>query len=139
LVWFKQASSYNAPINRSILLQKANDFGEKLEDFKATDGWLTRWKALFIKDFMEKNKILMSRQLTTGYKLIGKLLNTYSPEDIFNTDETGLYYRATPDYFMIFKNDPASVGKKVKDRIYSSVNLQYDGKNKDEAISNRKE
>jgi hypothetical protein len=45
LVLFKQASSYRTPINHSILLQKANDFGEKLEeDFKATDGWLTRWK-----------------------------------------------------------------------------------------------
>jgi hypothetical protein len=38
LVWFKQAISYNAPINCSILLQKANDFGGKLEeDFKATN------------------------------------------------------------------------------------------------------
>jgi predicted transcriptional regulator len=36
LVWFKQISSYNAPINRSILLQKANDLGEKLEDFRVT-------------------------------------------------------------------------------------------------------
>jgi hypothetical protein len=44
LVWFKQASCYIASINRSILLQKANDVGGKLEDFKATDGWLTRWK-----------------------------------------------------------------------------------------------
>jgi hypothetical protein len=31
LVWFKQAGSYNAPINCSILLQKkASDFSEKL-------------------------------------------------------------------------------------------------------------
>jgi transcriptional regulator with XRE-family HTH domain len=43
LVWFKQASSHNASINRSILFQQASDFGEKSEDFKATDGWLTRW------------------------------------------------------------------------------------------------
>jgi hypothetical protein len=39
LVWFKQAISYNAPINHSILLWKAKDFGEKFEgDFKATNG-----------------------------------------------------------------------------------------------------
>jgi hypothetical protein len=39
LVWFKQATSHNKPINNSILLQKANDFGEKLEEyFKETDG-----------------------------------------------------------------------------------------------------
>jgi hypothetical protein len=76
LVWFKQVSSYNAPISHSILLQKANNFGEKLEDFKATNGWLTRWKErhnIVYKNFTEKNKILMARQLTTSYKLIGKL------------------------------------------------------------------
>jgi transcriptional regulator with XRE-family HTH domain len=79
LVWFRQGSSYNAPINHSILLQKkkANDFGGKLEkDFKATDGWLTdgrRHMALFIKNFMEENTTLMARQLSTGYKLIRKL------------------------------------------------------------------
>jgi hypothetical protein len=44
-------------------------------------------------------------------------LRTAGPEDIFNTDETALYYTATPDYYMIFKNASASAGKKVKDII----------------------
>jgi hypothetical protein len=121
LVWFKQASSYNAPINHFILLQKANDFGQKLkEDFKATDGWLTRWKE---KDSIIYRKLHEEKQdcdgsatgnwLQTEWKT---LLNTYSPDDIFNTDETGLYYGDTPNYCMIFKNDSASAGKKVRDR-----------------------
>jgi hypothetical protein len=51
--------------------------------------------------------------LQTDWKTV---LKTFSPEDIFNTDKTGLYYRATPDYCMIFKNASACAGKKVKDR-----------------------
>jgi hypothetical protein len=39
----KQARS-NAPLNCNILLPKANDYGENLQDFKATDRWLTGWK-----------------------------------------------------------------------------------------------
>jgi hypothetical protein len=48
-VWLKQPTSYNAPTTHSILLQKAYDFGDKLEDFKvkATDGWLTSWKETY--------------------------------------------------------------------------------------------
>lgn len=36
----------NASINRGILIEKANCLAKKLgeEDFRATDGWLTRWK-----------------------------------------------------------------------------------------------
>jgi hypothetical protein len=45
------------------------------------------------------------------------VLNTYSPENIFNTDETGLYYKATLDYCLIFKIASACAGKKDKDRI----------------------
>jgi hypothetical protein len=59
LVWFKQASSCNAPINCSILLQKkVSDCGGKL-DFKVTNGRLTRRRdmALFMKNFMEDNSI----------------------------------------------------------------------------------
>ncbi len=38
----------NAPINRSILMQRANNLAKKLgkKDFKATDRWLTRWKEM---------------------------------------------------------------------------------------------
>ena len=43
-MWFKQASAMNAPINRSILMTKANDLAKKMGEinFNATDGWLTR-------------------------------------------------------------------------------------------------
>jgi hypothetical protein len=88
LVWFKQASSYNAPLSHSILLQKANDFGEKLEeDFKATNGWLTRWKErhgiVYKKLHGEKQDSdgsAADNWLQTDWKTV---LNTYSPEQRF--------------------------------------------------------
>ena len=52
--------------------------------------------------------------LKTSWKTVAE---TYNPEDIFNTDETALYYRATPDHCMVLKNSSASAGKKLKDRI----------------------
>jgi hypothetical protein len=100
--------------NRSILLKKANDFGEKLEDFKAADGWLTRLK---VRHGIVYKKLHGEEQDTDGSAAdnwlqtdLKTVLNTYGPDDIFNTDETGLYYRATPGYCMSFKNASASAG-----------------------------
>ena len=45
-VWYTQAMSLNVPINRGILMDKANKLAKEMgEDlFVATDGWFTRWK-----------------------------------------------------------------------------------------------
>jgi hypothetical protein len=121
LVWFKQASFYNTPINHSILLQKASDFGEKFEeDFKATNGWLTRWKD---RHGIVYKKLHREKQDSDGLAADNWLQTDWKLENIFKTDETGLYYRATPDYSMIFKKASASAGKKVTDKI--TVLLTY--------------
>ncbi|KAF2891782.1 hypothetical protein ILUMI_14391 [Ignelater luminosus] len=45
LIWFRQASSMNAPINRAILIQKGNELARKMRvNIDITHGWLTRWK-----------------------------------------------------------------------------------------------
>ena len=141
-LWFKQASSFNAPINCSILLQKANDFAEKLnEDFKATDGWLTRWKErhsiVYKKTSWRETRCQFpaaENWMKTSWKTVAE---TYNPADILNTGETALYYRATPDHCMVLKNSSASAGKKLKDRI--TLNLSYDGNYQVEAVGYRQE
>jgi hypothetical protein len=66
LIWFKQASSYNAPINRSICYKKPMILVKNYKKiFKATDVWLTRWKerhGIVHKKLLEKNKILVAQR-----------------------------------------------------------------------------
>lgn len=122
LHWFKQNSLFGAPINRGILLQKADDFGKAMNiDFKASDGWLTRWKErhgiIFKKLHGEKldcNNNAAEDWLATTWSSIKE---RYQPQDIFNSDETGLYYRATPDKAMVFKSAEAVGCKRLKDRL----------------------
>ena len=47
------------------------------------------------------------KSICTGYRL----------EDIYNADETGLFYRDLPSHLMVVKGDEAKGGKKSKDRI----------------------
>ena len=41
----------------------------------------------------------------------------YSPKDIYNCDETGLFFRALPSHSNVSKADSAKNGKLAKDRI----------------------
>lgn len=41
----------------------------------------------------------------------------YSPADVFNADETGLYYRALPEHAYIFTNEKAKGTKTSKERL----------------------
>lgn len=53
-----------------------NDFDKELEDFKATDGWLSSWNEIYIivyKDLHGEKQDSDNWQLISGYKLIGKL------------------------------------------------------------------
>ena len=46
-----------------------------------------------------------------------QLLREYKPDDIYNADETGLYYRATPDGSLIYVYQQLSGSKKGMDRV----------------------
>lgn len=45
------------------------------------------------------------------------LCEGYAPKDIFNADETGLFFRALPTRSLVVRGDEAKEGKKSKDRI----------------------
>jgi len=45
------------------------------------------------------------------------MIKSKNPKDIFNADETGLFYRCTPDKTLAFKSERCSGGKKSKERI----------------------
>ncbi|XP_071056889.1 tigger transposable element-derived protein 6-like [Onthophagus taurus] len=94
----------------TILKEKADNFAKRLpghENFKATDGWLSRWKVRHgikcKKAHGEKN----SSNVETAEKWkedLPNLLRLYDPDNIYNSDEIGLFCRATPDGFLVYKH-----------------------------------
>ncbi|XP_033117352.1 tigger transposable element-derived protein 6-like [Anneissia japonica] len=122
LVWFRTARDKNIPIIKPLIKAKAMQFAEQLNiiDFGASDGWLTKWK--------QRNKIKqvavcdergdVDQTIVTEWKSkIADLCAGYQPEDIFNCDETGLYFRALPDRTLAEKQDDVTGIKTSKDRI----------------------
>lgn len=49
-------------------------------------------------------------------QVLQPLINEFSPDDVFNFDETGLYWQLLPHKTMAFRGERCASGKKSKDR-----------------------
>lgn len=121
--WFSLVSNRGVCISGPILKAKAEELAKKFQinDFLATDGWLSRWKVRrnikFKKIHGEKSGANYKGAEEWKKKLLPVYLKTYNPDDIYNADETGLYFRATPDGSLCYKHIALSGYKKCLDRI----------------------
>ena len=59
-----------------------------------------------------------------------KIHERYSVSEIYNCDETRLYFRALPEGTLCFKNDKLSGSKKSKERLTVLVTANMDGSDK---------
>ena len=53
----------------------------------------------------------------SGNKKLKVYVVGYKPEDIYNVDETGLFYKIKPNKTMQIKGDKCFNGEKSKDRL----------------------
>jgi len=81
-----------------ILKCKAEELSPKIgnNQFIATDGWLSRWKNRHEIKFkhVHGEKASADESASNDWKVdrLKIILNDFSPDNIFNADETGLYY-----------------------------------------------
>ena len=61
---------------------------------------------------------------------LSNILSTYEAKDIFNADETALFWKHTPDQTLAFKGEKPEGRKKKKDRITILVTANMDGSDK---------
>ncbi len=87
-----------------------------ITDFKASNGWLEKFRQRYASSFKtafgESNNVNLET-VTKWSKSIPTLCSSNNPRNIFNLDETGLYYRDTPNKTMCFKNEKCVSGEKI--------------------------
>lgn len=121
--WFSMVSNRGVRITGPLLKEKSQELALKLghENFKATDGWLSRWKTRkeiqFKKAHGEKGSADTVSAETWKQSTLAEVLDNFCADDIYNADETGLYYRATPDGSLCYKRTALLGSKKAMDRI----------------------
>ena len=133
LIWFKMARLNKLSITQQSLQAKALAFKkeflealddaeeiEKLSHFEASLGWVDKFRKRFsIKSMLlhgESGAIDIAAEVKAREEL--KIITcNYAREDIYNADETGLYFRMMPSRTLAFKLDKSHGLKKDKERV----------------------
>ena len=91
------------PVTSGVLKMRALQISVRLgiRDFKASNGWLARWKGRYsvgksVRLHGEASDVDISAAEKPMNELRNKLRD-YKPENVFNMDETGLFFRALPN------------------------------------------
>ncbi|UYV63426.1 hypothetical protein LAZ67_2004032 [Cordylochernes scorpioides] len=79
------------------------------DNFEASNGWLEKFKArrniAFKRLHGEAGSVDANSVATWKGGIIPSLLAEYSPQDIFNADETGLFYKLLPNQTMTIRGE----------------------------------
>lgn len=122
--WFVRARSKNIPVSGRLLQERAKQYSLELgyESFSASNGWLQRWQtrhnvrmAVLSGEGADVDPTVVS----DWKKRLETICEGYELGDIFNADETGLFFRALPNRSLVHaaKGEQANGGKKSKDRV----------------------
>lgn len=122
-IWFKQARAANVPINGPLIQARAQDLASQMghSSFKASSGWLHRfkqrhgyqWRSIIGESKSVPQQAVADWKATT----LTNILQEYSPDDVFNADETGLFWRMEPKKSFVLKGETCSGGKQSKERV----------------------
>ena len=131
--WFKQACTTNASTDGPQLKEKAKHVATHLgiDGFRASDGWIYSFKKihnLVYKTMLGESAIVNPKTVTDWKsKELSKIINGYQRKDMFNVDETGLFYNLQPSKTLTYEGDPCHGGTKSKHRVTVLLGCNADG------------
>lgn len=122
-IWFGNVREKNTAINGPLMRQKAEEFAKEMgkTNFTPTEGWFNRWKRRENIVYKRVNGEGKRANISSAEMWIKtewpKIIAEYSPEDIYNADETGIYFRAMPEHAYSLKNENAKGFKCSKEQM----------------------
>jgi len=120
-------------MNGKIFCAKVEDTAIKANhaDFKATDGWFSRWKVknriVFTKLAREAAEADVTAEKHFMEQDLLEKMWAYQRKDIFNVNETGIYFRALPSTMYMKTKKGCKGFKTAKDRLNALVTCAMDG------------
>lgn len=128
-VWLEDQSQRNMPLSVTIIQEKAKSLFDDLqreqgesshkEKFGASKGWFVRFKERHCLSRFKMNSTAPENK--DAYPEVLKSIikeGEYTPQQVFNVDETGLYWKRMPEGTFISVEEKAEPGfKSSKDRL----------------------
>ena len=133
-IWFTTARSQNVVITDAVLREKAKQFGSELSitEFQYSNGWLQRFKGrcgIASQVICGESAGVDPAVISRGRQYAAEVVKEYSLRDVYNLDETGLFFRMLPDRSLTTK-DKTKGAKKPKERISVMLCSNADGSDK---------
>ncbi|XP_064413043.1 tigger transposable element-derived protein 6-like [Latimeria chalumnae] len=131
-MWFTEVRGRGAAVNDEMLLEKGRVLGERLgvQDFAYSKGCLANFKSRRGISHHRLHGEAASADMTAimaGRAELQQALADYSPDDIYNFDETGLFYKLGPSGTLA--TAPVAGHKKSKERITVALFCNASGTN----------
>ena len=117
--WFEKVSYQHIPVSGLTLQEKALKFSADLRncDFKASNGWL--------KSFQKRHSIMFNvifgesvgkpkETLDTWKEMLPTIIEGYNLDEIYDCDETGLFFCTLPEKSLTMEGEDYKGGKNLK-------------------------
>lgn len=134
--WFVAQRAKNIAIFGPVLREYARQVGKRFhnsEKFKASKGWLDRFRTRYNIHFRVvsgESRTVDQDTIIDWKSPLYSIIEHYDPADMFNCDETGLFYNLMPDRsLMVHKND-CKGGKKSNERYTVMLCTNWSGTGK---------
>ncbi|CAM4837137.1 unnamed protein product [Rotaria magnacalcarata] len=102
--WFVEQRSKNIPISGPLLQERARQIRQQLGGAVAGD-------------FKAKSASVDLRTVEEWKERLPLIIDQYDPHDVYNADETGLFFKALPDRSLVMAKEKCKDGKKSKERF----------------------
>jgi len=126
LIWFNQKRAEGIPISGQMCIEAAKTFHENLgikESFNASSGWMTRFK----QRHGIRQLTIQGERLSSNAEAVDEFCVEFQeylqrenlqPDQIYNADETGLYWKCLPTKTLASMKEKSAPGhKSSKERI----------------------
>jgi hypothetical protein len=136
--WFVQQANLGQPLTGALVQEKARVFAERLgiQEFKASKGWLQKWQSRRNIKFEKLRGEAASANVPAAEEFKKTFQETianhgFTEDEIYNADETGLFYLLLPKGSLRVVGSGASHGRKQrKDRLTINLCSNMSGSNK---------
>ncbi|GFS50827.1 tigger transposable element-derived protein 6 [Trichonephila clavipes] len=129
-----QCRGQNIPKGGSLSKEKAKAFAKELGiEFSASEGWLTNFKkknGIIFKKMCGESSSVDINVCSKWLNSLSDLVKEYEPRNIFNTDETGLFFKCLPEKTFTFKKEKCHGGKHSKESLTILLAVNMDGSEK---------